>query len=465
MEEAGDSAGRGVRVPRDWTKGNILHNLLRLSWPMVITNTLTVLGPTIDMIWVGRLGAVYIAAVAIGGITIGLVITAVMGLVMGTRAMVARFIGAGDVIGANHVAQQSLVISLAFSIAMAAVGFFFTEAILNLLGLEADVVTAGTPYIRLMFIGSAAVAFRMMAEGIMQASGDTVTPMWTSVVYMFFRIALCPLLVFGKEMFPWWMFPGMGISGAAVSLVISQSLGAVILLWMLFIGRSRLRLTLRNFHLDFNIIRRIVRIGFPAFVSMIQQNLSHLILVRLMAPFGTISVAAHGIVQRVEMIMLMPAMAIGMGGGVLVGQNLGARQPRQAEKSAWLAAAVVEAIIATCSLALLLWPGAVVRIFNPEPGLVATTSSFLRIAVAGYIVVGFMAVFMHSLYGAGDTVLPMIISLIMIWGITIPLAYFLPQVADLGVLGVRWGMAAGMIFATVTYAAYFQLGRWKRKKV
>ena len=465
MGETEDSGGRRVGLEKDWTKGNVFHNLLRLSWPMVISSTLMMLGPTTDMIWVGRLGAVSIAAVAIGGITIGLVITTVMGLVMGTRAMIARFIGAHDVRGANHVAQQSLVISLAFSIAMAAVGFFFTEAILNLLGLEADVVAAGTPYMRLMFIGSAAIAFRMMAEGIMQASGDTVTPMWTSVVYGFFRISLCPLFVFGKEMFPWWMFPGMGISGAAVAMVISHGLGAVILLWMLFTGHSRLRLTLRNFHLDFNIIWRIVRIGFPAFVSMMQQNLSHLILVRLMAPFGTISVAAHGIVQRVEMIILTPAMALGMGGGVLVGQNLGARQPRRAEKSAWLAAALVEAIVATCSLAILLWPGAIVRIFNPEPGLVATTSSFLRIAVAGYMMVGFMAVFMHSLNGAGDTVPPMIISLIMVWGITLPLAYFLPQITNLGVSGVRWGMSAGFIFAAVTFAAYFQLGRWKRKKV
>ncbi len=465
MEETDVSPGRGAKFQRDWTKGNIFRNLLLLSWPMVISSTLMMLGPTIDMIWVGRLGAVSIAVVAIGGITIGLVITTVMGLVMGMRAMVARFIGAGDVRGANHVAQQSLVISLGFSVAMAAVGFFFTEAILNLLGLEADVVAAGTPYMRLTFIGSAAIAFRMMAEGIMQASGDTVTPMWTSVVYSFFRIALCPLLVFGKEMIPWWMFPGMGIRGAAVAMGISHSLGAVILLWILFTGHSRLRLTLRNFRLDPGIIWRIVRIGFPALVSMMQRNLSHLILVRLMAPFGTISVAAHGIVQRVEMITLMPAMALGMGGGVLVGQNLGSGQPRRAEKSAWLAAAVVEAVIVTCSLAILLWPGAIVRIFNSEPGLVATTSSFLRIAVAGYMVAGFMAVFMQSLNGAGDTVPPMIISVIMIWGITMPLAYFLPQITDLGVLGVRWGMAAGMIVGAVAFVSYFRLGRWKRKRV
>jgi putative MATE family efflux protein len=257
----------------------------------------------------------------------------------------------------------------------------------------------------------------------------------------------------------------MGISGAPVAMTIAYSTATGIMLWILFTGRSRLRLTLRNFRLDLNIIWRIVRIGFPALVSMMQQNLLQLIMVRLVAPFGTTCVAAHGIVQRVQMIIIMPAMALGMGSGVLVGQNLGAGQPRRAERSAWLTVGVVEAIVVTCSLAILLWPGAIVRIFNSEPGLVATASSFLRIAVAGYVVVGFMAVFMMSLNGAGDTMPTMIFSVAMVWLVALPLAYYLPKITDLGVYGVRWGMASGMVFAGIIYPIYFMLGRWKRKKV
>ncbi len=465
MEETEGFARRKTPFGRDWTQGNILHNLLRLSWPMVISNLLMMLGPTIDMIWIGRLGTVSIAAVGAAGTAVMLVMTAMMGLLMGMRALIARFIGAGDVSGANHVAQQTLVISAVFSITMAAVGFFLAETILNLFGLGADVVAAGAAYMRIMFIGAAAMAFRMMAEGVMQASGDTVTPMWTSAVYRSFHIALCPFLIFGQEMFPWWMFPGMGVSGAAVTNVISQSLATVILLWILFTGRSRLRLTLRNFRLDLNTIRRIVRIGFPALVSGTQQSLAAVILLRLMAPFGTISVAAHAIVMRVEMLVLMPAMAFGMGSGVLVGQNLGAHQPRQAEKSAWLAVGLVEVIVVTCSVAILLWPESIVRLFNTEPELVATASSFLRIAVAGYMVVGFVGVFMQSLNGAGDTVPTMIFGVVTTWAVILPLAYYLPQVTDLGVSGVRWGMASGMIFSGFIYTIYFMLGRWKRKRV
>ncbi len=458
MKETEGSARAEPAVGRDWTQGSILRNFLILSWPMAVTNTLTMVGPVIDMIWVGRLGTTSMAAVAAGGIALGLVMTAVMGLATGARAMIARSIGANDVAGANHVAQQSLVISLAFSAAVGALGFLFTETILRLLGLGAEVIAVGTTYMRIMFIGSAAMAFRMMAEGIMQASGDTVTPMRASVAYVAFRTSLSPMLMFG-----WWIFPEMGINGSAVAMIIAQSTSMAVLLWMLFRGRSRLQLTMRNFQLDLNIIWRIVKIGFPSMVGMMQLNLSQLILLRFMASFGTAGIAAHGIVQRVEMVVMMPSMSLGIGAGVLVGQNLGANQPKRAERSAWTAVAVVEAIVVACSLAIFLWPEGVVRIFNSEPGLVATASSFLRIAVAGYVTVGFMAVFRQSLMGAGDTVPAMIISVAMIWLVTLPLAYFLPQVTDLGVLGVRWAMASGLIFSGVVSTIYFMTGRWKRK--
>jgi len=134
MEEKEGSTRIGPASGRDWTQGNILGNFLRLSWPMVISQTLTMAGPLVDMIWVGRLGSISIVIVGIGGIIIVLVMTMVMGLAMGTRAMVARFMGARDVRAANHVAQQSLVIGLAFSIVMAAVGVFSPRQVCTFLG-------------------------------------------------------------------------------------------------------------------------------------------------------------------------------------------------------------------------------------------------------------------------------------------------------------------------------------------
>ncbi len=105
MEEVGGFPKRGAAFERDWTKGSIIRNLLALSWPIMVSQSLNMVGPTIDMIWVGKLGAASIAGVGVAGMAVMVVNSAKMGLDTGARAMIARFVGAGDAKGANHVAQ------------------------------------------------------------------------------------------------------------------------------------------------------------------------------------------------------------------------------------------------------------------------------------------------------------------------------------------------------------------------
>lgn len=247
--------------------------------------------------------------------------------------------------------------------------------------------------------------------------------------------------------------------------VISESLGVAIGLWFLFSGRTRLRLTLKNFRFDPGIIWRIVKIGIPATVMSIEMSVSQIILIWFIVPFGTLAVAAHTINQRVEMILFMPAMAFGMASGVMAGQNLGAGQPERAEKSAWLAAGLVEGFMVVSAVAILLWAENLVHIFSSEAELVALASVFLKIELVGCSVLGFYVAFSQCLTGVGDTLPPMIVSLTTSWMVRMPLAYFLPRVANLGVYGVRWAMVAGMLVGTVVFSIYFKLGRWKLKKV
>jgi len=257
----------------------------------------------------------------------------------------------------------------------------------------------------------------------------------------------------------------MGVNGAALSNVIAQILGMSLSLWILFSGRTRLRLATKKLRIDLSIIWRIVKIGIPAGVMSVQQSFGHLVLAWLMVPFGTLSVAAHSLYQRVLMVLFLPSWALGMGSGVLVGQNLGAGQPDRAEKTGWLATGFVEAVMLIASVAILVWAEGVIHIFTTEPDLVEIASTFLRIATAGFLVAGLVVVLQQSISGAGDTLPPMIVGLITVWVVQLPLAYFLPQLTSLGVYGIRWAIVAGMVVGAVTYATYFRWGRWKRKKI
>ena len=458
--ERQEPPGRGASFDRDWTKGSIIGNLWSLSWPMTVSSTIMTLGPTIDMIWVGKLGTAAIAGVGVSGIAIMLVMGLIMGLFTGLRAMVARFVGAGDEPGANHVAQQAFVIGASFSIVTAVIGIFLAEKILSLFGLEADVVVEGAAYMRMQLIGMVTMSGAMIAQSIMQASGDTMTPMKISIATRIVHVILCPFLIFG-----WWLFPRMGVTGAALTGIISQGGGGVIALWILFSGRTRLRITLRNFRIDGDIIWRMVKIGIPASVTGMERSLADFLLVRFIAPFGTFAVAAHSLCQRVDGFIHMPAMGMGQAAGVLAAQNLGAQQPERAERTGWLAAALYTVVMIIGSVVIWFWAESIVRIFNPEPGLVEIAGVFLRIQIVHYMVFGVVITLLNCLNGVGDTVIPMITTLVTLWGVQIPLAYFLPKVTNLGVYGVRWGIVIAIVMRAITYSVYFKLGRWKRKEV
>ena len=466
MEESGGFAGRGrrggrdARFDKDWNKGSIVGNLVSLGWPMMVGGSLNMLGPTIDMIWVGKLGAASIAGVGVAGMVVMLVNSAMMGLYQGLRAMIARAIGAGNPEEANHVAQQALLISLAYSVVMAVAGIFLAEHILILMGLGADVVEQGATYLRINFIGMVSMSLRMITEASMQASGDAKKPMWVAVFFRAFHVALAPFLIFG-----WWIFPQLGVTGAAITNVLSQAVGAAIGMWFLLSGRTRLQLSLKNFSIDTKLMWRLIKVGFPASIMGMERTLGNLILISFMSPFGTLGVAGHTLNQRIEMFVAVPAMGLGQAAGVLAGQNLGAKQPERAEKTGWLGAGLLSVMMLVIAAATLVWAESIIRIFSSNPALVETAGAFIRIAAAGYLFMGFTSSLQQCISGAGDTLIPMAITLLNMWLVQIPLAYFLPKMTNLGVYGVRWAMVAGMITAAIAYTIYYRFGRWKRIKV
>ena len=445
---------------QDWTQGSILKNLLALSWPMTITQTLMSLGPTIDMIWVGKLGDAAVAAVGVSGVVVQLAQGVMMGFTTGMRALIARAIGARDMETANRVAQQAVVVSAAYAVIMALVGHFFGEYIVRFITHDPQIVAMGTAYLRIEFIGGATVTFRMMMDAIMQASGDSVNPMWIAVVYRCFHIALSPFLIFGL-----WIFPKLGVTGAAYTGVIAQSLGVFLGLNVLLGARSRVKLSFKNFAFDIAAVWRIVRIGFPASITGIQRNLNQFFLQVFMGPFGAAALAAHVITQRLEMFILMPAMSFGQGAGILVGQNLGAKKPERAQRSAWVGVGVVEVFVFTVALAMVFFSLPVVHIFNNDPVMDITAVQFIRIAAIGWALMGFQFVLMNCLQGAGDTIPTMVIGIFTTWVITIPLAYFLPLHTSWGAQGIRWAMTASVVVGALANVIYFRTGKWKTRRI
>ncbi len=445
---------------RDWTKGSIVRNLFSLSWPITSSFGIYQIGGLVDMLWVGRLGSTAMAAVGAAGQALWLGLAAVMCLTVGTRALVARFIGAGDYDAATHVARQALILSAAYGVFVAAMSAAFAAPILRLFGVEDAVVAEGAVYLRICAISALSSSMWMVLEATMQASGDVVRPMLMTISSKVVHMCIEPALIFG-----WLFVPAMGIKGAAVTIAVTETVGMIAGFYIMMSGRTRLRLSLRGLAIDAKTMWRIVRIGIPALLMNVQGNFAGVMFMRLISPFGTLAVAAQSLYMKVEQIALAPMMGFGMAAAVLVGQNLGASQPKRAERSGWLAVGLAEILIVVLSLALLVFAPQIVGLFDAEPGLTEIAVPFLRIAAAGYALAVAGNILQNCCNGAGDTLPPTIGTLFTTWAIQIPFALWLSRVDGVGVLGIRWAMVIGWGVAAAIFVVYFRLGRWQRKRV
>jgi putative MATE family efflux protein len=453
-------SGKDSRATRDWTQGDVSKNLLSLSWPMMVSGTLNMIGPFIDLIWVGKLGTASVAGVGIGGMAVMVANGAISGLFTGTRVFVARSYGAGDKDMALRAARQSFVVGIAYAVLMAIIGLFLAFPILRLFGVQPDVVHEGAVYLRIMFVGMITLNLLTFNEGVMQASGDTLMPMRISLTYRLMHMVLCPLLVFGVG-----ILPKLGVTGAALSDVITQGIGGSFGLWVLLSGKSRLKLNFNKWKIEAAMLWRMIKIGLPNSFMAMQQVLGTLFLVGFIAPYGTAAVAAHTIFTRIDGAVMFLSLYLGISAGILGAQNLGANKPDRAVKSGWTAANYSLIGMFIFIIIILLFAEPIVRIFNNDPEMVILAASFLRIACVSYLFLGIGTAFRLFLVGVGDTWPAFILEVVFMWGFLIPMAWANNQFTDFGIWGIRWVLAIRLILGGIIFTIYFWSGKWKHRKV
>jgi putative MATE family efflux protein len=433
---------------------------MRLSGPLLLSAALQNVQSLIDLFWVGRLGSTAVAGVALSATVFMLLFPMIMGLTSGTVAMVARMTGGGDDEGANRAAGQSLMLSLILGGLTGIVLSLFTEPVLRLLGANDPVVRMGAPYLRISLLGSFSVFLLFTANAALQAVGDTVRPMWSMILANGLNLILDPILIFG-----FGPFPEMGIEGAAWATVFSQIAACAVSIHFLKSGRSRLKVRASHWKLDGALSWRILRIGVPGSGQMLSRSLMAAAFMRIVAHYGTVAVAAYGIGMRFHMILLMPAFAFGNAAATLVGQNMGAGQPDRARRVAWLATAIDAGIMLVGSIAVAIWAVPLVAGFSSDPAVIAVGAKFLRIVTPFAVFATLGIVLGRSMNGAGETLMPMILTIVSLWGLQVPLGIWLPHHWHPATSGIWWANAIAMMTHGILIMLWFLKGNWRHQRV
>ena len=449
--------GRSRRIDRDLTKGSIPGNLWYLAWPQVTESFLSVVDQLADLVWAGRLGFQALAGLGVAQTFLMMLMTARMGLDAGMRSMISRAVGAREIGYANHVMLQAITLTTAYSLVLVAVGLIFTDPLLRLMGLSDEVVRQASGYMRFQFFAMSVMGLQRLTAGALQASGDSVTPLKAAFVSRVGHLALSPFLIFG-----WWWFPSLELAGAGAANLISQTAGTSMNFFALTRGTSRLRLSLRGYYVDFPLIWRLLKIGIPASVTGAQRAVSQLIVVFIVAPFGSGALAAFALSRRAENTVNHASRGLGRAAGALAGQNLGVGYTERAKQSlswALVYAGVASLIVAALFLA---FSDQVAQFFNSEPEFVSQAATWLQILAVGYFSMNAVQVFTQGFNTTGATFAPMVIMLSTMWLVEIPLAFALSQFTPLNEFGVPWAIVIGMTIRAVAFAVYFLQGKWLR---
>ncbi len=450
-----------IRPPEDLTKGSILRNVVILSLPVALTQSFTVLFQFVDTVFIGHLpySRDALAAVTAAGHVMFLIITMLIGLTIGTTAMVARFVGEKEPDKAAVTVFNSFVLCLALSVILAIIGILFSEGILRRLGAQARVLDLGVQYLEVLMVASVAMVMLFLIASILQGAGDGITPMWLLGGANVVNLVLDPIFIYD-----WGL--GLGVRGAALATVIGRSVFCLIGVFVLRRGLSRVHVQPKHFRLNLSAMWQLTAIGSWSALQMMIRAGSGLWLMGIIGNgFGATAMAGFGTARRTVMLALMPGFGLGRASGALAGQNLGARKPERAVRSMWTSVTIYSAFMAACTVVGLVFPRFFIRLFTSDPGVIAAGAVYLRYVASVYLLIGLTIVLSKSMEGTGYTLAPMLLTLGTLFGVMIPLALLLPDALDVGIHGVWIAMVIAYVLHAVGAYLVFQLGRWKLKKI
>ena len=462
---------------RDFTKGSIGLAIFLLAVPMILEMFMESVFALVDIYFVGHLGANSVAVVGLTESIMALVYAAAMGLSIGATATVARRIGEKDADGAAKSAAQAIFLGIGISILMSITGVIFAPAILRFLGAEPQVIAEGTTFMRIMLGGNFVIVFLFLLNGIFRGAGDAAIAMRVLFLANVLNIILAPCFILGADIFAFfhinapawlidnWIFPKLGVTGAAVGTTIGRGAGVMFAAWRLFRPGGRITIRGEDWKIDKELLTSLLKIAAPAVLQFTVATASWSALVRVVAGFGSDAIAGYVIGLRVIVFALLPAVGLSNAASTLVGQNLGAGNAERAAQSVWKAAYINAAFLGAISVIFLIFSNRIVSFFTDEAAVLAYGTNALHIVAYGFIFYGFGMVLESAFNGAGDTWTPTFLNLFIFWVFEIPFAYLLAYRFNLGVDGVFWAITIAFSLLAVVSAILFKRGKWKAKVV
>lgn len=425
---------------QDLTTGSVTTHLLKTTSYMLVSMVFQTLYVLVDLYWVGRLGTDAVAAVAISGNLMFLVLAATQMLGVGTTTLVSHAAGRKNRVRANVVFNQAQVLSIA-------AGVIFLVATLASSGLYARTMSAdeGTTRLAVEYLAwmvpAMALQFALVAMGAaLRGSGNFKPGMVVQTASVIINIVLAPILIFG-----WGTGHAMGVAGAALASFIAILIG-VVWLCTYFVGASAyLSFSPADWRPDVRMWVEMLKIGLPAGAEFALMALYLAVVYTVIRPFGAPAQAGFGIGLRIMQSGFLPIVALGFAVAPVAGQNFGAQHPERVRATFKAAALIATVGMALFALLAHIAPAALIGVFSDDPAVIAVGDEYLRISSWNFVASGLIFVTASMFQAMGNTIPSLVTSFTRIVVVAIP-AFLLSRMPG---FEMRWIWYLSVIAVTL----------------
>ncbi|MBE3086733.1 MAG: MATE family efflux transporter [Bacteroidetes bacterium] len=440
---------------QDLTIGKEGKLIFQFAAPMLLGNVFQQLFSVVDSIVVGKfIGKEALAAVGASFPVIFIMVSMIIGLVMGTTVVISQYFGAKDFVKVKRAINTMYIYSAIAGIIATVIGLIISEPLLRLLGLPEDIMPQAVQYLRIYLSGIIIFFGFNGTSAVLRGLGDSKTPLYFLIVATVANIILVLLFV---AVFKW------GVAGAAYATLIANGLAFGLAIYWLNKTHKLIKIAIKGLHFDREIFRQSINIGLPTGIQQTLVAMGALALMGIVNKFGTNVIAGFSVASRLDALAMIPAMSFSQALSTFVGQNIGANKPERI-RAGLIATLKMSGIVTIVTTIFVVFGGHILMsLFTNDSEVVRIGDQYLTIVSSFYIIFTLMFIFNGVTRGAGDTLIPMFFSLLSLWIIRIPMAWFLS--GKIGATGIWWAIPAGWAIGMVLSYFYYKSGRWKKKTV